>query len=329
MGGVGKSQTAVMYAVTHRHEYEGVFWASALSKSAFIASYNGFAETLNKSLQGWCNEPQRKRWLLIVDNLDDPTELGDPGTWLPPSRAGHVLLTTRRVLPIIGDLGCTIKIVVLEKGPAIDLLLSVSSQRKSTATDHQAAAEIVELLGRLPLAIQQSGSFISVNQDQLVDYIMPLKELLNRVEIPMNQQDDDRDIEQSWGPPNNEQSPKTVLTTWAISYQRILQTNRLAANLLCVFAFLDYADIHETVLIKDRSPQKRWEPDGELLLRAPADLGQMPFFDSKHGLAEFEKAIRVLLSYSLISRKRHTNSYYIHQVGYSAIGRNINNVDVC
>ena len=310
--GIGKSELAISYAVRHRQQYEGVFWASALSRRSLKSDYERFKTKLQMPLASWTQAPGR-RWLLIIDNLDDPNEFGQPAEWIPLN--GHVLLTTRRQLPIFEKLGHLIKVDVLDPKAAIDMMLSVAAQRTRAADDRNAASAIVHVLGRLPLAIEQSGAFVSVNRDRLSDYLVPLKAILTRVEPSSSAADNTEDIENFWVG-ETDAARKTILTTWSMSFEKISRTNEIAAALLSVCAFLDGHGIVEDVLMRGLSNQKRFTADGNIGIKQPWGIDPLPLLDEPGGLAKakLEKAIRLLRSYSLMFSKRPGKTYYFHPV---------------
>ena len=59
----------------------------------------------------------------------------------------------------------------LKAGEAIAVLLERSGVRTPTIDDERHAAQIVELLGRLPLALDQAGAFIRTRQKTMADYL--------------------------------------------------------------------------------------------------------------------------------------------------------------
>ena len=100
LAGIGKTQVAIEYAYRYAHEYHSVLWASAESREVLISDFAAIAALLHleKEKEDQDSVPAVKRWLdtltrwlLILDNADEPEILHD---FLPLLPKGHVLLTT-------------------------------------------------------------------------------------------------------------------------------------------------------------------------------------------------------------------------------------------
>jgi hypothetical protein len=102
-GGIGKTQLVSEYAHRHRRDYDAIFWMRADTHEALITGFIVIAQLLHLPEQGiqdqhlvvdavrsWLNT--HERWLLILDNADEPSILGE---YLPSAPRGHILLTTR------------------------------------------------------------------------------------------------------------------------------------------------------------------------------------------------------------------------------------------
>src|SRR5581483_5471661 len=104
LGGVGKTQIALEYAYQHALEYSAVFWVGAETSEQIIASFLRIAEILQlpqrtdkeqqrvvSAVRNWLST--HGQWLLIWDNVEDLALLDH---FLPSTRSGAILLTTRR-----------------------------------------------------------------------------------------------------------------------------------------------------------------------------------------------------------------------------------------
>ncbi len=99
------------------------------------------------------------RWLLIVDNADDPCS--DYGNLFPPSSGGHILLTTRNSECAFHETVGFENFERLDDADAVDLLLKASGLR--TDAQHQTrqdAGLVVEALAGHALAIVHAGAFV-------------------------------------------------------------------------------------------------------------------------------------------------------------------------
>ena len=103
----------------------------------------------------WLN--RTSNWLVVLDNVDDVTVVR---RLLPEtSNGGHIVITTRcmdvKQIPAEG-----LEIPEMNDQEAIDLLLDYSDHEEKRQEELEAAKEIVNELGCLPLAIGQAAAFI-------------------------------------------------------------------------------------------------------------------------------------------------------------------------
>jgi len=87
LGGIGKTQTAIEYAVRHRSDYpNGVFWVDAETVGGLTSGFVEIAKALQlpaaasndhedavKAVLAWSNRADG--WLLILDNVEDRSEV--------------------------------------------------------------------------------------------------------------------------------------------------------------------------------------------------------------------------------------------------------------
>ncbi|KAF5268040.1 hypothetical protein FOXYS1_1072 [Fusarium oxysporum] len=103
----------------------------------------------NMPLVKWC---LTKRWLLIIDNLEDSTAFQAQAA-IPRGVGGHVIITSRRT--DLNQVGTVMIIPPLKEKEAAKLLLLYSENREQE--------KIVEKLGHVPLAIRQFGCLLMAN----------------------------------------------------------------------------------------------------------------------------------------------------------------------
>ncbi|GAA2286018.1 hypothetical protein GCM10009853_046320 [Glycomyces scopariae] len=194
MGGVGKTQIAANYAHQRwsRREVDLLIWVSATTRDAIIAAYaearteligsnRSDSESAAKSLLAWLDRPNAPRWLIVLDNLTDPTHLN--GLWPPANHRGRTIATTRRRDAAL-DSQIRRRIDVELYTPAEGLrYLSDRLGHNSRVLD--GAAELTEDLGHMPLAIAQAAAFLldepgltcNDYRDMLADQAIPLDRL--------------------------------------------------------------------------------------------------------------------------------------------------------
>jgi tetratricopeptide (TPR) repeat protein len=173
MGGIGKTELALQYALSHYQQGTypgGLCWLRArdLQIGAQILAFARLhlALTLPEEsdlvqLVQWCWRNWRSGDVLVV--IDDVTDLNAIREYLPPSadRRFHVLLTTR------SRLGAPIRewdIAVLELEEAIALLASLVTDGRveNQRTD---AEDLCRWLGYLPLGVELVGRYLADKRD--------------------------------------------------------------------------------------------------------------------------------------------------------------------
>jgi tetratricopeptide (TPR) repeat protein len=228
-GGVGKSQLAVEYAWAHRADYDAVWWVSAETTTSLHGDYAALAtqvglgqhpdqDAMVAAVRGWLEDSPR--WLVIFDNADDPTALIP---LLPRAGDGHVLVTSQQEddLDRRADL---VPLDVLSDEEATQFLLTRTGQ-----SDLEAARQLADVLGCLPLALEQAGAFIA--QTKIITVARYL-ELFSQNSLKLL----DRGRQQG-------SYRHTVDTTWDLSLQRLQADTPAAAALLTLLAFLAPDDL--------------------------------------------------------------------------------------
>lgn len=190
LGGIGKTQIALEYAYRHALEYSAVFWIGAETDEQIVASFLHIAETLQlperenedqqriiAAVQRWLNT--HSQWLLIWDNVEDLDILH---RFLPCARSGAILITTRglalgtlaRGLDLL-PMGHIESILFLLRRAKVLALEAINEPVRQFAeqfpVSYQAAAELVETLGGLPLALDQAGAYLEETHCGLPAYL--------------------------------------------------------------------------------------------------------------------------------------------------------------
>jgi tetratricopeptide (TPR) repeat protein len=271
LGGVGKTQLAVEYAIRHAHDehnYAHVLWLRADEPSVLASSYAGLADVLElpenaekeqshklAAVRRWLQE--HEGWLLIFDNAEQPGALIP---YLPPTFKGHILITSRN--PAWAHLAKPCSVEMLSPAASVEFL------HKRTGQDDPTAAMLLALaLGGLPLALAQAAAYIEQTGKALADYLQLFearrKELLERPGAPADY-------------------PHTVAATWSLSFEQIQAQMPEGAALLSLCAFL--------------APS----PIPIALLRAGSDLLPGPLSSAVTNEVRLDELVATLRRYSLV-----------------------------
>lgn len=292
LGGMGKTQLALAYAYRHYNskKYRAALWVNAAEEATIEASYRSIAEELDLPEQNeqkirhvvgavrrWLGE--HTGWLLVMDNADD---LYLARAYFPAIVQGHILLTTRS--EIIDIRAQKVELEHMEPDEALFFLLLCSHKAHSKADlddiDESTRAfgrQLVELVGRLPLALDQAGAFIRETSCSVEGYVALYEEIRYSL------------LERRGGRGSvHGDHPESVAVTFALCFKKAEQQHSMAAEILYFSAFLRPDAI----------------PD-ELFLREPA---------SAHDRQQFEEGMAALRRYSLVKRSRSDNTYSIHRL---------------
>ncbi|MFF4870084.1 FxSxx-COOH system tetratricopeptide repeat protein [Streptomyces sp. NPDC000961] len=159
MGGIGKTQIALAYAHRFGGQYDLVWWIDAEQADQLPVHYTELADRLGIAKPDAGSEHNarallqhlrdRQRWLLILDNAEDPGQI-EP--WLPEG-PGHVLITSRN--PDWQGVAHQTGLDVFTRSDAVAYL----ELRIPGIAPDQADA-LAKDLGDLPLALAQAAGVV-------------------------------------------------------------------------------------------------------------------------------------------------------------------------
>ncbi|AFY30725.1 Tetratricopeptide TPR_1 repeat-containing protein [Calothrix sp. PCC 7507] len=232
MGGVGKTELALQYAIQQRETYTGgICWL--LPKSGGIGiQIVQFARThldlkppedfdIIAQVQ-YCWRRWREGEVLLV--LDDVSDYEEIQPYLPPSSSRFkVLMTTRQYFGGVKQLS----LEVLQPEAALDLLKSLLPETPSRVERELAVAnQLCEWLGYLPLGLELVGRYLARKRD------LSLTEMLRRLK---NKRLDERSLSKSKSE-GNMTAQRGVLAAFELSWLELEAEDQQLGCLLSLFA---------------------------------------------------------------------------------------------
>jgi hypothetical protein len=163
MGGIGKTQLAINYAKQHRDSYSSIFWLNATSEVTLNSSLRVVAnrillpatvgklddDQLRIEVLNWLSELENFRWLLVLDNHDDPDGYKIQ-EYFPFVAHGSIIITTRLPDRLTGK---KIKVRSMKKEEDSIRILATRSGREDADSGNNILAlwlETVLIDGQMP-----------------------------------------------------------------------------------------------------------------------------------------------------------------------------------
>jgi tetratricopeptide (TPR) repeat protein len=174
----GKTQIAVMIAESlwRSHLIDALIWISATSRAATLSGFvqasvaatglepAGTAESVAIRFTGWLGET-RQPWLVVLDDMPETVDL--TGLW-PNGLAGRLLITSPRAAPGVGRPGT--RVIPVGFFSTREALYGLSERLSANPVQRQGAIDLVETLGREPLALGQASAAIASTTLTCRDY---------------------------------------------------------------------------------------------------------------------------------------------------------------
>lgn len=224
LGGVGKTQLAVEYAYRYQSAYELVWWVPAEQPALMRQSLADLARRLNLVQSGEIEMGRAlsavydalrtgrpySKWLLVFDNATRPEDLfpflSNPG--------GHLLITSRNYN--WSGIAQTVEVDVFNRPESVELLTRRMPELTAARAD-----QLAELLGDLPLALEQAASWINATA-------MPVEEYADLLE---------KRIGAAMAEGTSASYEASVATVFGLAFDRLAEQNPPALQVLQLCAF--------------------------------------------------------------------------------------------
>lgn len=256
LGGIGKTQIAVEYAISRSEKFDVVFWVTADSEEKIAESFGHIAtqlgllkgfDTLDRVVSRnlvleWLSDPRKRTdpttssiersakatWLMVFDNADDIHLLRD---YWPIGARGSILVTSRDPIAKT-DLhpGNGMDVPPFDKAEAAFLLrkLTVSEVDEEST---QYSLVLAQRLGGLALAVVQVAALIRRMEMTLKEFVEYYEEQTSLANLGKTEFQSPREYS------------KTIFTVW--TFDTLTQP---AETLLNLFALFDPDCIQESIV---------------------------------------------------------------------------------
>ena len=178
LGACGKTQIAVIIAESlwRSAGIDALIWISATNRASVLSGYMqasaaafgidpaGTAESVAARLLSWLSATDQP-WLVVLDDLQDPTDL--EGLW-PEGPAGRVLVTGTQSSLAAGRRGT--QVIPVGFFSVREALNCLTERLSVNPAQRQGAIDLIEALGREPLALAQAASVVANSTLACRDY---------------------------------------------------------------------------------------------------------------------------------------------------------------
>ncbi|KDN70942.1 hypothetical protein CSUB01_08159 [Colletotrichum sublineola] len=329
MGGVGKTQIALRFRDLCESRFSSVFWINAATENSIYESFRVVTaevfggEHNRPNIEGVCRwlAQSKEEWLLIFDNNDKV----DVSKYLPAGDNGNILFTSRQsnMSPSL-DANQTFAVDVMNEEDALALLQRASKRHNKSFEDEKYGKEIVRELGYLPLAIDQAGSYVDIQECSFGTYLVDFRHRRSEIlgDPPLY-------------PGVFEHNP-AVYGTFELSYEALERKSkedsrrgRAALNalrILNIFCFYGNENIPDKIISRAAVYTKL---DTEHIKGEDGDLAPLPLLEKTQegnwDPRNFRDGISTLRSYSLIKKSiLHENLHSMHILVHSWVRDRMN-----
>jgi tetratricopeptide (TPR) repeat protein len=305
LGGVGKTQLALEFTHRFRSDYDLVWWISAeqeefiTSAMAEIGPHIGIRRENIEDAAAAVREALRmgqpyKRWLLVFDNAEDPERLARH----VPQGAGHVIITSRN--PAWSNLAVPVEVDAFSRDESVEHLTN-----RVPKLDRSAAAEVAQLLGDLPLAIELASAWLETTGMPVQEYVQLLRTQLTQW-LDENQPLD---------------YPLSAAATWLVSIERLGRRWPAAVRLLELCSCFSPEPISMRLLYSDETIRHLLAYDPQLqekmlLARIIREIGRYALAKVDQGRSSIQvhRLVQAVIRDSMSQEKFTDTEHDVHRI---------------
>jgi hypothetical protein len=272
MSGIGKTQMAVEYIYRHLRDYDIIWWIQATQPAQVRAGLTALAQRLGLPGSSEAHtavaavrealrlgQPYR-RWLLVFDAAETPEAVRP---FFPTNGPGEILITSRN--PDWAGIARPLQVDVFTREESKELL-----RRRGPEISDEEADRLAEVLGDLPLAIEQAAAWRAETGMPVAEYLRLFEE--KRAEILDTSAPADY--------------PMSVAAAWNVSFDELRTRSPAAFQLLQVCAFFAPEPISRSLFSGVRGMSI--SPELDAALRDPMRLSRAIRDISRYGLAKID-----------------------------------------
>src|SRR5579859_1716014 len=303
LGGVGKTQIAIQYAYLHKTHFDIICWLRANDWDTLVSSYVELSRdpdltavgaplfedglenaSIAKRMIMWFNRETTLKWLLIFDNvdkIDDRHETHSLVELIPRGECGCVLATSRNRASDgeLASTGCEVE--EMNQDDAVKFLLLCSRHDEGQRNE---AETLVQVLGYLPLGIEQAGCYIRTKRMSISRY------------VTLYEMNKPNALKHGLPLSHEVYYKHTVATTWKISFDEVETRDPLASEILRLMAFLDGTRIQmELFEAGGKSLTAGWRLSNATMFSIEESLGCLQSFSLVRRLTGDDISINVLV----------------------------------
>jgi tetratricopeptide (TPR) repeat protein len=312
-----------------------VFWVHASNAARIEQGYRDIADQVRLAgrkdpqadvfelVYNWLRNEKNGKWLLVLDNADDAAALSLPAnngqkiqasggdgappryflSYLPQSKNGSVLVTSRTksvALQLVEESD----IIPIE--PMDDTDAQALLQKKlGEEVDNDGTAELAAALEFMPLALVQAAAYIRQRAPRC-----SVQQYLEQFHKSDRKRTSLLDYD-GGSLRRDDEAKNSILITWQISFNHILEARRSAADLLSLMSFFDRQGIPEALVRNQSGPGNR---HGCVeAVHADGENGDSDDSESEASVDDgFEEDILTLRNYSLIALTTDATEFDMH-----------------